>query len=306
MLYVLKKIGYLLISLWIVITLTFFLMKIVPGDPFSDEQGLPKEIHDALLAHYGLDRPLFEQYLIYVKSILHGDFGLSLKYSDHTVNDIILEYFPTSALLGAEAVLFAIAIGVLLGSLSAIKKNQWQDYTIVAISILGISIPSFVFATLLRYLLAYKLDLLPLARWGTFSHTILPTLALAALPIAYITRMIRSNMIEVLNSDYIKTAKAKGLNTKTIIVRHALKNAFLPILSYLGQLIANILVGSFIIEKIFSIPGLGRWFVNSINNRDYPVIMGLTIFYSLFLMCSVLLIDLAYHRLDPRIKLNRG
>ena len=304
--FLVKKVLYMLASLWIVITLTFFLMKALPGDPFSEEQPLPKEIHEALLSYYGLDQPLWKQYTTYIYSISRGDLGPSYKYKNRTVNEIIKEYFPVSAYLGIEALLLAIGTGVLLGTLAALKENRWQDHLTILFTALGVSIPSFILAALLQYVFALKWHLLPLARWETFAHTILPAITLALLPTAFITRLMRASMIEVLKCDYIKTAKAKGLSMNTILRRHALKNASLPTLSYLGQLITNVLTGSFIIEKIFSIPGLGQWFVNSVNNRDYSVIMGLTIFYSVLLMLIILLIDIAYGFLDPRIQLEKN
>lgn len=300
--YFIQKILFLCASVWIVITLTFFLMKTLPGDPFAEEQALPKEIHEALLQHYGLKKPMGEQYLLYLQNVVQGDLGPSFRYKDQTVNTIISDYFPVSAILGLEALTLAIFVGTLLGTIAAFYKNRWQDHIAMLLTTIAISVPSFILATVLQYFVAIKWHLLPLARWGSFEHTILPVLALAALPTAFIARLMRTTMSEVLKSDYIKTAKAKGLPTHQILFRHALRNAFLPILTYLGQLTANIVVGSFIIEKIFSIPGLGQWFVHSVSNRDYTVIMGLTIFYSLLLMTMMLIIDIAYAYLDPRIR----
>lgn len=296
----------MLMSLFVIVTLTFFLMKSLPGDPFQEEQSLPKEIYESLQRHYGLDKPWYIQYGSYINSILHGDFGPSFKYKDRNVTEIITENFPVSAMLGLEAFCLALSAGVLIGTLAALKENRWQDYTVMLFTTLGISVPSFILATLLQYVFALKFHLLPLARWESFQSTILPAIALATLPTAFIARLIRSSMIDVLQCEYIKTAKAKGLSTTVIIMRHALRNAFLPVLTYLGQLIANILVGSFVIEKIFSIPGLGQWFVNSVGNRDYTVIMGLTIFYSMILLSMMLILDIAYNFLDPRIKTYKG
>jgi oligopeptide transport system permease protein len=303
--YLAKKLFYMLSSLFIIITLTFFLMKVIPGDPFGEEQGLPKEIHEALRRHYGLDHPWYIQYRDYLAAILKGDFGPSFKYKDRTVNEIIREGFSVSALLGLEALLLALCLGVFLGVIAALKENKWQDNMVMIVTTIGISVPSFIFASLLQYVLALKLGLFPLARWGSFAQSILPSFALAALPMAFIARLTRSNLLEVLQTDYIKNARAKGLSQAKVIVCHALRNSLLPVLTYLGQLLANILVGSFIVEKIFSIPGLGQWFVNSVNNRDYTVIMGLTIFYSILLMSAIFLIEIAYGFLDPRIKLQQ-
>lgn len=300
--YFLRKLGSISVSLFIVVTLTFFLMKLIPGDPFSDEQSLPKATHDALLQHYKLDQPIFIQYLYYLKSLLSGNFGPSFKYPDRNVNMIIEKNFPISAMLGLEALTIAVFAGLSLGVLAALKKNQWQDLCVLGGTTLAISIPSFILAAFLQYGLAFKLELLPLARWGSFSHTILPALSLAALPTAFIARLVRSNLLEVLQCDFIKTARAKGLAPWRILTFHGLRNAILPLLSYMGQVTGNILVGSFVIEKIFSIPGLGQWFVNSVSDRDYTVIMGLTIFYSVILFTIVFFVDILYSVLDPRIR----
>lgn len=301
--YILRKLGYIAGSLFIVLTLTFFLMKAIPGDPFSDEQALPKETHQALLRYYKLDQPLWKQYIYYLGSIFKGDFGPSFKYPDRSVNAIIKQGFPTSALLGLESLTIALALGLTFGVIAACKARKWQDLTILVGTTLAVSIPSFILAAFLQFGLALKLELFPLARWGTFMQTVLPAIALAALPAAFITRLVRSNLLEVFQCDYIKTAVAKGLSPKKILLSHALPNAILPILSYIGQIMGNILVGSFVIENIFSIPGLGQWFVNSVSNRDYSVIMGLTIFYSLLLLIIIFLIDILYSWIDPRIKM---
>ena len=301
--YILKKFAYFICSLWMIASFTFLLMKTVPGDPFGEEQALRSDMHETLRQHHGLNDPWHVQYLSYLDSLIHGDLGVSLKYQGQSVNRIIQEGFPLSALLGLEAFFWALSGGLLLGTLAALKIGKWQDNFILFFTTIGVSIPSFILATLLQYIFALKLGLLPLARWGTFAHTILPSLSLAALPLAFITRLTRASMLEVLQTDYLKVAKAKGLPFFTLIRCHALRNTFLPILSYLGQLIANILVGSFIIEKIFSIPGIGQWFVSSVINRDYSLIMGLTLFYSLILMISIFLVDITYALLDPRIRI---
>lgn len=301
--YLIEKLLSMFISLFLIVTLTFFLMKIIPGDPFGEEQGLPKEIHEALKHHYGLDQPWFVQYQQYLATLLRGQLGPSFKYQDRTVNSIIKEGFPISALLGVEALIIALALGIFLGTLAAMKENQWLDHLILLFTTIGISIPSFILATFLQYLFAIKFHLFPLARWGTFSQTLLPSFALAILPMTFIARLIRSHLIEILQSDYIKTARAKGLSETKILFYHGFRNSLLPIVTYLGPLVANILVGSFIIEKIFSIPGLGQWFVNSVSNRDYSVMMGLTIFYSFILLLAIFLVDILYGFLDPRIRI---
>lgn len=278
-------------------------MKCVPGDPFAEEQAMRKDMHDALMKQHGMDQSLLAQYKTYLLNLLQGDFGHSLKYQGRSVSKIIAEGFPISATLGIEAFVLALTGGLCLGLLAAFKVDSKLDYFVLGIMMIGVSIPSFILASLLQYLFALHWDFFPIARWGTFSHSILPSLALAALPMAFIAKMTRSSLVEVLQTDYIKTATAKGLPFTTILLRHALPNALLPVVSYLGQLLGSILIGSFVIEKIFSIPGLGGWLVNSVSNRDYPVIMGLTLFYSIILMVMVFLVDLAYGFLDPRIKI---
>lgn len=302
-LYLLRKSVYWLCSLFTLATLTFTLMKAIPGDPFSQEQSLSQEAHEALMKHHALNQTWMEQYQSYLVSILKGDLGVSLRYHNRPVTQLIRESFPTSAFLGLQSLLIALSLSLCLGLICALKPESWRDRLIQIFMAFGISIPSFILATLLQYIFAIKLQWLPLARWGTFAQTILPSLTLAALPTAYMTRLIRNNLLEVLQMDYIKTAKAKGLHPFTILWRHALRNALLPVLSYLGPLTSVLLVGSFIIENIYSIPGLGQWYVNSVANRDYPLIMGLTLFYSFILMSLIFAIDLIYGLLDPRIRL---
>jgi oligopeptide transport system permease protein len=301
--YIIRRFCANILALLVIITITFFLMKAIPGDPFTQEKALPQEILDALYEHYKLNDPWYIQYIHYLKSIACFDLGPSFKYKARTVNDIIKSGFPISATLGLEAMLLAISCGIFLGTLAALKQHRWQDYTAMLVAVIGISVPSFILAAFLQYVFAIQLDLLPVARWGTFKQSILPSVALAALPTAFIARLTRSNMLEVLSMDYIKTAHSKGLSEITVIFKHGLRNGLLPVVTYLGMLTANILTGSFIIEKIFGIPGLGQWFINSITNRDYTVIMGLTVFYSLILLTAIFLVDLIYGWIDPRIKL---
>jgi oligopeptide transport system permease protein len=300
--YLLKKAAILLTSLFLVSTLTFFLMHAIPGDPFVQEQAIPEEILKALHKHYGLDQPLYIQYAKYMKGLLSWELGPSFKYQGRTVNQIISEGFPVSFILGMEALFLALCGGITLGAVAAWKHQRWQDQMTMVIAVIGISVPSFIMASFLQYLLAMRLDLLPVARWGSFAQTIMPAISLAALPTAFIARLTRSNMVEVLQQDYIQTAKAKGLNSIAILIKHVMRNALLPVLTYLGPLTAAVLTGSFAIEKIFGIPGLGQWFVMSITNRDYTVIMGTTIFYSAILLLSIFIVDLLYCLVDPRIK----
>ncbi|MED3572381.1 ABC transporter permease [Cytobacillus praedii] len=304
--YIGKRLLYMLISLWLIITATFFFMRIAPGNPFTSEKQLPPEIEANLNAHYGLDKPWYAQYGDYLLKVVKWDFGPSFKYKSQTVNDLISEGFPVSFILGMEAILLAVAFGLILGIIAALKHNKWQDYTAMIIAVAGISVPSFIMATFLQYFLAIKMGIFPVARFETFMHTVLPALALASTPMAFIARLTRSSMLEVMSNDYIKTAKAKGLSQGVITVKHAIRNALLPVVTYMGPLTAGILTGSFVIERIFGIPGLGAHFVTSITNRDYTVIMGVTVFYSIILLASILLVDIAYGIIDPRIKLAGG
>ena len=301
--YFVNKFLFLVLSLFLVASLTFFLMHLAPGDPFLQEQAVPKEVMQSMYAHYGLDKPLHIQYLKYLKGLFTWDLGPSFKFEGRSVNSIIYEGFSVSALLGLEAILIALPLGIFIGVVAALKRSLWPDRLCMILTVLGISVPSFIKATLLQYFFAMKLDLFPVARWESFSHSILPAFALAALPTAFLARLTRNGMIEVFQQDYIITAKSKGLSTTQIILKHGLKNGLLPVMSYLGPVISGILTGSFIIEKIFGIPGLGGWLVNSVNNRDYTVIAGVTIFYSAILMVSVFIVDVCYTFLDPRITL---
>ncbi len=304
--YFFKKLLICCLSLFIVMTATFFLMKAIPGDPFLSDQNLTKETLNSLYIHYGLDKPLIYQYFKYLKGFFTFDLGPSLIYEGRSVNQILQDGLPISMALGFESLFISISLGVIFGMLSALKKNKWQDSAITLIAIIGISVPNFLFATLLQYFLAMKAHIFPIARCDSFLHTILPAIALSALPTAYIARLMRANMIDVLSKDYIKTAKAKGLSNFQVIVNHAFRNAILPVISYLGPLSAHVLTGSFVIEKIFSIPGIGQWLVSSISARDYPVIIGLSVFFSFVLIMIMFVIDIIYKLIDPRIDLGDG
>jgi len=303
--YLLKRLAYIFISLFFIITLTFFLMQAAPGGPFASERKLPPKLEEQMNEAYGLNDPIHVQYIDYLTRVAKWDFGPSFKYVGQSVNDIISRSFPYSLILGLESILLALSIGILLGVIAALYHNKFPDYTAMVIAVLGISVPSFVLAAVLQYVFAYKLQVLPIAKFDSFAHTILPAVALAATPLAFIARLMRSSMLEVLSSDYIKTAKAKGLGARVTIYRHGIRNAILPVVSYLGPLVVGILTGSFIIETIFAIPGLGREFVTSVTNRDYTVIMGTTVFYAVLLLFSILLVDIIYSLIDPRIKLGQ-
>ncbi|RSD24423.1 ABC transporter permease [Mesobacillus subterraneus] len=303
--YIIKRLGSMAVTLLVIITLTFFLMHSIPGSPFNEERATSEAVQKNLESYYHLDEPLYVQYFLYLKSVATFDFGPSIKKSSQTVNEMLGRGFPVSFELGMVTLIVAIFSGILLGIIAALRHNGIIDYLAMTIAVVGISVPNFVLATLLIQQLAVTWGLLPPATWASPKHMILPTLALATGPMAIIARLTRASMMEVLTQDYIRTAKAKGLSPVKIVFKHALKNALLPVVTILGSLAASILTGTFVIEKIFAIPGMGKYFVESINQRDYPVIMGTTIFYSTMLIVMLFLVDLAYGILDPRIKLHK-
>lgn len=291
----------ILLSLFVLATLTFFLMQAVPGNPFLDEK-TPKAAQEAMMAVYGLDQPLWKQYGIYLGNLIQGNLGISYKTPGQTVNQIITQSFIYSAKLGGIAVVVSVIIGVALGMISAMYNRKLIDKLAVIISILGISIPNFVVASVTQYYIAAEWRLLPVSGLNGPLSYVLPTLALSALPIAFIARLTRSSMLEVLTADYIRTAKAKGLSPIRITIRHGLRNAILPVVTYLGPMSANIITGSVVVEKIYNVPGLGQFFTNSVTNRDYPLIMGITLFYAIILMFARFLADVGYAMVDPRMK----
>lgn len=302
--YILKRLTSSVITLFIVITLTFFLIRLIPGGPFTEEKSVPPEVMERVMERYHMDDPLYKQYFDYIKNVLQFDFGPSYRYSGRMVNEIIKESFPISALIGMLAILFSLGIGIPIGIISAIKRGKWQDSLVMLMATLGVTIPNFVIATILIYIFALKLGIATVGLWRGFSTSILPALTLAGYPMAFISRLVRSSMLEVIEQDYIRTARAKGMTRKVVIYIHALKNALIPLLTYLGTLTAGILTGSFVVEKIFAVPGLGTHFVTSIQNRDYTMIIGVTVFYSTFLILITLLIDICYGFIDPRIKID--
>ncbi|CAM3613481.1 dipeptide ABC transporter permease DppB [Aeromicrobium ponti] len=303
--YIIKRLFAMIVTLWFIITLTFFLMHSIPGSPFNEERNTSEAVQRNLEKFYHLDEPLYVQYGMYLKSVVTFDFGPSIKKSSQTVNEMLGRGFPVSFELGIVTLIVAVFSGIALGIIAALRHNGIIDYLAMTIAVLGISVPNFVLATLLIQQLAVNLTILPVATWSSPKHMILPTLALATGPMAIIARLTRSSMLEVLTQDYIKTAKAKGLSPVKIVFKHALRNALLPVVTVLGSLAASILTGTFVIEKIFAIPGMGKYFVESINTRDYPVIMGTTVFYSTILIMMLFLVDIAYGVLDPRIKLHK-
>ena len=303
--YIVKRFFMMIATILIIATLTFFLMHSIPGSPFDEERTSNPTIQANLEKFYKLDEPTHVQYFQYLKSIATFDFGPSIKKPNESVNTLLARGFPISFELGMVTILVAVLSGITLGTFAALRHNGIIDYMAMAFAVVGISVPNFVLATLLIQQFAVNWNLLPPATWSSPMHMILPTLALATGPTAIIARLTRSSMLEVLTQDYMKMARAKGLSPARIVLRHALRNALMPVVTIMGTMLAGILTGTFVIEKIFAIPGMGKYFVESINNRDYPVIMGSTVFYSAFLVFMLFLVDIVYGLLDPRIKLHR-
>lgn len=301
--YILKRILLAIVTIWAVATLTFFLMNMVPGGPFLSEKAISPQATAALEAKYGLDKPLWQQYLTYMAGASHGDFGDSLKQRGRTVMDIITMKFPVSARVGGVSVLVALLLGVPLGCIAALKRGKFLDNLISVVSTCGIAVPSFVICTLLLYFFGVRLQILPTMGLTSWKHYVMPVMALAFYPTAYIMRLMRSSMLDVLGQDYMRTAKAKGLAGGKILFKHALRNAILPVITYVGPLLAYTVTGSFVVEKIFTIPGLGGEFITAINGRDYTLIMGTTIFLATLIILMNVVVDIVYKIVDPRIKL---
>ena len=310
MTYFAKRLLLGLVTIWFIASATFFGMHAVPGDPLAGDKAMTPQIRANLEAKYGLDQPLGTQYVIYLGNIARGDFGISYTQENRRVNDIIREHFPISATLGILAIVFAGLGGVLWGALTALYRNQWPDVVIMFAVILGISVPSFVVAAISQWSLvglnlAAGTTVLPIGGWGSVWHMLVPALVLGLSTMAYLTRLMRSSMLEVVGTDYIRTAKAKGLPPTQIFSRHQLRNAILPVITVLGPAIAGITTGGFVVEIVFAIPGLGRYFVQAIQQLDYTVIMGTTVFYGAFLVFMVILVDLFYGLIDPRVKVDQ-
>ncbi len=302
--YILKRVLMAFFTIFIAATITFFLMTLVPGSPFASEKN--NEItQQALNAKYGLDKPVLVQYKIYLQQLIQGDLGISYKLQKNVpVVKIIKESFPISAKIGGFAILFAITFGIPLGCISALKRGKWQDSTIRVLSTLGIAVPSFVIATASMLLFSIKLKVLPTYGLNSPSSYILPVFTLGFYPMCYITRLVRSSMLDTLGQDYIRTARAKGMSEFVVTFKHALKNSLIPVITYLGPLVAFTLTGGFVVEKVFNIPGLGRYFIKAIDARDYNLIMGMTVFLATFIIIMNLLCDIFYKLVDPRIKLD--
>ena len=300
--YIGKRLLTSIITIWAVVTIVFFLVRMMPGGPFDGEKITP-EMKAQLNEKYGLDKPVSEQYEIYIKNLLKGDFGQSMKYKGREVLDTITQSFPNSAKVGLASIVFSVVLGILLGVIAALKADKWPDKVCMIISTIGITIPSFVMGTFLIYIFTVNLKILPATGLRKPANYIMPVLALSGSSMASITRLTRGKLMEVLKADYIRTAKAKGLSGRTVIFKHALRNSLIPVITYLGPLVAGVLTGSFVVEKIFAIPGLGNEFTLSITNRDYTSLLGVTAFYCTLIVMSNLLVDIIYVLIDPRIKL---
>jgi len=302
--YVLKRFFISLVTILILVTAVFFLVRMVPGDPFISDKLTP-EIRENMLRYWGFDQPLHVQYFRYMGNLLHGDLGISMHYNSVPITRLIADSFPTSADLGIRALLLAFFSGITLGIVSALNRGKWLDYACIIIAILGVSLPDFIMGYLLQFVFGLKLKLLPIALWKGFKFTVLPTFALSFYTTALLTRIMRASMLDVVNQDFIKVAKAKGLSTFQIVWRHQIRNAILPVVTILGPITAAILTGTFVIESIYAIPGMGKYYVLGIQNLDYSQILGLTVFYGAFLVMANFAVDIIYGFIDPRIRMDR-
>lgn len=296
----------MIITLWLIATITFFLMQLLPGTPYTNQERLSPETIEMLNKQVGLDKPVIVQYGIYLSNLLQGDFGISFQFKNQPVAHLLAGRIGPSLQLGLQAIIFGTVLGTILGTISAMKQNTWADTSSTLVAILGRSIPNFVFAVLLQYIFAIKLQVLPIAKWDGFVYTILPTIALAMSPLADSARFIRTEMVEVLHSDYVELAKAKGLIRWEIAFKHGLRNSLIPLMTLLGPLAVALMTGSLVVENIFAIPGIGEQFVKSITTNDYPTIMAVTILYSFMLIFVILIVDLLYGLVDPRIRVSEG
>ncbi len=304
--YLLKRLFYLILTLFLIATITFFMMKLLPGTPLSNESKLSHSQIQMIYHTYGLDKPVWQQYLIYLAGMVRGNFGLSFQFDNQPVSYLLATRMPASFQLGIQAMIVGVLLGIIVGGIAAIRRNTWVDGTMTIISILMISIPSFVLAILLQYYIGLKAGAFPVAGWGTFSYTILPTIALAGSPFATTARFIRTEMVDVMSSDYIELAKAKGLTSTGVVYHHALRNSLIPLITLIGPLTVNLMTGSLVVENIFAVPGIGEQFVKSITTNDYPTIMGITMMYSVLLVVVLLITDIVYGIVDPRIRLQGG
>lgn len=311
--YTLRRLGYLVATLWVIITLTFVLMHMIPGNPFDSQENrrISPEVLANLQHKYGLDKPLPEQYAIYLGKILRGDFGSSMQFLNRDVSTMIKDGWKYSATIGSIAFSYSTVLGISLGILAALNHRKVWDYGSILIALIGVSIPSFIIGSLLAYLLGVRTHLLPVAGWGDATHPVwkflvLPSLCLGLGSMAFLARLMRSSMLDVLSQDYMRTAKAKGLSGTEVVWRHALRNSMIPVVTILGPSLINVMTGSFFIENVFAIPGIGKYFISSVSNLDYTMILGITIFYGALILAGLFFVDISYGLIDPRIRVAKG
>ena len=302
--YILKRALAAIVTLFVLITVVFFLVRLIPGDPFNDPK-LTDSVRENLYEYYGFDKPLVVQYGMYMENLLHGDLGPSTRYQNRSVNDMIFESFPYSADLGIRALVFAVSFGLVLGILAALNRGKKLDVVCVLVAIIGTSIPDFIMGAILQYFFGVKWGLLPVAQYKGIEYTILPAAALGFYTLASVSKLMRSSMLEVVSQDYITTAKAKVLSQGRTTFRHQIRNAIMPVITVLGPTVASVLTGTFVVESIFAIPGMGKYYVDSVNNSDYSMILGMTIFYGAFLILCNLIVDVAYGLVDPRVRIGK-
>lgn len=299
--FILKRLGVSLVTIWLLVTVVFILVRLMPGDPFVSDKMTP-EIRANLERYYGFDKPVIVQYFTYFKNILKGDFGYSMKYVNQSVNKIIFESFPYSADLGIRALAFAVSFGLVFGIIAALYRGRALDYGCVIIAIIGTSVPEFIIGALLQYFFGINWGLLPVAQYQGLKYTIMPSIALGFYTLAMVSRLMRASMLEVVQQDYIKTARSKGISKFRVTYKHQIRNAIMPVVTILGPTVAAVLTGTFVIESIFAIPGMGKYYVQSVQNLDYTLILGMTIFYGSFLVIANMIVDILYGVIDPRIR----
>lgn len=300
--YILKRIVISLATLLVLITAVFFLVRLMPGDPFASEK-MPPDVKANLEAYYGLDKPMIVQYFTYMGQLLKGNMGYSMVYSNKTVNDIVASTFPYSADLGIRALCFAVFFGIALGIIAALRRGKPLDYGCILIAIVGTSVPDFIMGSLLQYFFGVQWKILPVAQYTTWKHTILPAIAVGFYSLASISRYMRTSMLEVISQDYIKTAKSKGISNFRITWKHQIRNAIMPVVTMMGPLVASVLTGTFVIEAMYVVPGMGKYYVESISTYDYTIVLGITVFYGAFLVICNTIVDILYGFIDPRIKI---
>ena len=302
--YIAKRVVAAVLTLWALVTIVFFLVRLMPGDPFTSAK-LTEQVAENMRSYYGFDKPLLVQYFVYMGNLLCGNFGYSMKYTNKTVNYIIGQTFPFSADLGIRALVLAISVGLVLGIIAARNRGKKIDFFCVIVAVIGTSIPDFIMGAFLQYFFGIKWGLLPVAKYNGIEYTILPALALSFYTLASVSRIMRSSMLEVVQQDYIKTARSKGLSEMRITCKHQIRNAIMPVMTVLGPTVASVLTGTFVIESIFAIPGMGKYYVESVSVNDYSMVLGMTVFYGIFLVTANLIVDILYGVADPRVRIGR-